>query len=51
MPRSCRFIFLLPTKKKVGHEAAKAVIKNFQETHPSVYADVQKVADQIDHVV
>lgn len=43
---------LLETKKlKVEDAAAKPIIDKFQKDNPSLYADVETVADHIDHVV
>jgi membrane dipeptidase len=36
---------------KYSDEAAKPVIEQFRKENPGLYADVQKVADHVDHVV
>ena len=36
---------------KAGDEEAKELIKKFQDENPTLFSDVQKVADHIDHVV
>lgn len=36
---------------KMNDDAAKPVIEDFRKKNPTLYADVEKVADHIDHVV
>ena len=36
---------------KQGDEAAKPIVEQFRKENPKLYADVQRVADHIDHVV